>query len=62
MASTGKKSKKVKSLPARSLTPKQATNVKGGIIAVLPAVQKPADIASCDGSVRPNANINFQKV
>ncbi len=64
MANAGKNSKKVKSLPARDLTPGQEKSVKGGSTVALPAIQKPAEIAACDGSVRTNANasLNFNKV
>jgi hypothetical protein len=53
---------KVKSLPARSLTSKQAKKVKGGTTMAIPAVQRTGQISMADGSVRPINNINFQKV
>jgi hypothetical protein len=63
MAKTTKKGgkAKVKSLPARNVTSKQARGVKGGL---LPAVKVAGQNKLADGSVRPinNVSLNFNKV
>jgi len=58
----GTKKSKIKSLPAKSLSSKQAKNVKGGSTVAIPAVQRVGQVSMADGSVRPINNINFQKV
>jgi len=52
---------KVKSLPARNVTSKQARGVKGGL---LPAIDVAGLKQLGDGSVRPinNASMHFTKV
>lgn len=55
-----KKTKKVKSLPAKNLTSKQAKGVKGGIIAV--TEQSAYKVVTGDGSVKSIKAINFSKI
>jgi len=55
-----KKSKKVKSLPAKSLSAKQAKGVKGGIIAV--SQLKPGDGSVLKQTPADLKALNFNKI
>lgn len=59
MAKIGKRTKRVKSLPARSLTSKQAKGVKGGGD-LLPAVRTGGQVSLADG-VHNSSSFKLQK-
>ncbi len=61
MAKVGKKSNRVKNLPSRGLTSKQAKRVQGGAD-LLPAVRRAGQVSMADGSVRNAAGFKMNKV